>query len=83
MALCRPAKTAQPIYNRIDTEDISLVLKRIKLITDALESGTGTGTGTGAGKEEKPRAVPGNAPSIDPKQLEMIVSSLNALTIQV
>jgi len=28
--LCRPAKKEEPIYNRIDADDISLVLKGVK-----------------------------------------------------
>jgi len=30
--LCRPAKKEEPIFNRIDVEDISLVLSSIKKI---------------------------------------------------
>lgn len=41
MFLCRPAKKAEPIYNRVDTEDISLVFKNIKAIKEQVEKAKG------------------------------------------
>lgn len=34
MALCRPPKKEEPIFNRIDAEDISLVIKSVKQIKE-------------------------------------------------
>lgn len=37
MALCRPGKKEEPIYNRIDADDISLVFKNLKKISESLD----------------------------------------------
>lgn len=38
MALCWPKKEEKPIYNRIDADDISIVLKGVKQIKEQIDN---------------------------------------------